>query len=57
MIPRDYVPNSKTPFDVNIDWKGFDEDFNLVNSFDTNNRSQKIEGVDERHFIVQFYWR
>lgn len=50
MIPRDYVPNSKTPFDVNIDWKGFEEDFNLVNSFDTNNRSQKIEDIDERHF-------
>lgn len=50
MLPRDYVPNSHTPFDVAIDWTDFDEDVNLINSFDTNNRLQKIEKTDERHF-------
>ena len=50
MIPRDYAPNSKALFDVTIDWKGFDDDFNLVNSFDTNNSNQKITDTNERYF-------
>ncbi len=50
MIPRDYVPNSTTPFDVSIEWEGFEKDFNLVNSFDTNNRKQKITDTNERYF-------
>lgn len=50
MLPRDYVPNSNTPFDVHIDWTAFDLDDNLINSFDTNNRLQLIENTDERKF-------
>jgi predicted metalloprotease with PDZ domain len=50
MLPRDYVPNSSTPFDVKIDWSNFDEDYNLINSFDTNNRMQTIENINERNF-------
>lgn len=50
MLPRDYVPSSHALFDVHIDWKGFEDDFSLINSFDTNKRSQKIKGTDEAHF-------
>ncbi|MBL4604911.1 MAG: hypothetical protein JKY02_04405 [Flavobacteriaceae bacterium] len=50
MIPGDYVPDATTPFDVIIEWVGFDEDFNLVNSFDTNNRKQKITDTNEHYF-------
>lgn len=50
MLPRDYVPNSSTLFDVRIDWSAFDEHYNLVNSFDTNNRTQTIENTNERYF-------
>jgi len=50
MLPRDYIPSSTTPFDVTIQWKGFDKDVNLINSFDTNNRNQRIENTNERFF-------
>lgn len=50
MLPRDYVPNSNEPFDVVIDWTDFDSDASIINSFDTNNRLQRIENTDERHF-------
>jgi predicted metalloprotease with PDZ domain len=50
MLPRDYVPNSSTPFDVQIDWSDFNEDYHLVNSFDTNNQMQTIENTNERYF-------
>lgn len=50
MLPRHYVPNSTTPFDVSIDWKDFDNEFNLINSFGTNDHTQKIKGIDEQHF-------
>ena len=50
MLPRDYVPNSSASFDVQIDWSDFDSDYNLVNSFDTNNRIQTIENTNERYF-------
>lgn len=50
MLPRDYVPNSHELFDVSIDWIDFPDDYSFVNSFDTNNRQQKIKSTDERHF-------
>lgn len=50
MLPRDYVPTSDTAFNVTIEWEGFDNDFNLINSFDTNNKSQKITDTNERYF-------
>jgi len=50
MLPRDYVPNSSTPFDVTIDWTDFHDDYNFVNSFATNERIQTIENTNERFF-------
>ncbi len=50
MLPRDYVPSSHEPFDVNIDWIGFPEDYNFISSFDTNILQQKIKDTDESHF-------
>ena len=50
MLPRDYVPNSNEPFDVMIDWTGFPDDLNFINSFATNERIQKIKNTDEQHF-------
>ena len=50
MLPKDYVPNSNKPFDVTIKWKGFDDGFNLINSFDTNNHEQIIKSTNERYF-------
>ena len=50
MLPRHYVPNSQEPFDVMIDWTGFPDDLNFINSFATNERIQKIKNTDEQHF-------
>lgn len=50
MLPRDYVPSSYDLFDVEIEWIDFNKDLNLVNSFDTNNRLQKIENTNEMLF-------
>lgn len=50
MLPKDYVPDSNAHFDVNIKWQGFDKDYNLVNSFDTNEREQIIKNTTERYF-------
>ncbi|MEQ6123207.1 M1 family aminopeptidase [Pseudotenacibaculum sp. MALMAid0570] len=50
MLPRDYVPNSKELFDVEIHWNGFNDDFSLVNSFETNFRKQQIKNTNERYF-------
>ena len=50
MIPKNYVPNSSSPFDVQIEWKEFANDFNLVNSFATNKRIQEIKNTNEDSF-------
>lgn len=50
MIPRDYAPNSDAPFNVSINWKEFDDDYILVNSFGTNAKNQEIKNTSERLF-------
>lgn len=50
MLPKDYVPNSNTSFDVEIEWVGFKDTHSLINSFDTNKRKQKIENTNEEKF-------
>ncbi|GAB5401321.1 MAG: hypothetical protein Aureis2KO_29060 [Aureisphaera sp.] len=50
MLPRHYVPDSQAHFNVSITWEGFDEDFSLVNSFDTNNRQQTLQHTTEQYF-------
>jgi predicted metalloprotease with PDZ domain len=50
MIPKNYVPHSFSPFNVNLEWVGFDNNFNLVNSFGTNEPVQKIKNTNEDQF-------
>lgn len=54
MIPKSYVQNSFSSFDVNIEWSGFKSDFNLVNSFGTNKRNQIIKNtnLDQFHSAI-----
>jgi predicted metalloprotease with PDZ domain len=50
MLPRAYTPNSDAPFNVQIQWKGFEDSFALINTFDANAKTQKIENTNERSF-------
>ena len=50
MLPFDIVEDKKEGFDIAIEWKGFPGHYNFQNSFGSNSRKQRIEGIIEQKF-------
>lgn len=50
MLPKALLTASNDDFDVIIQWKDFPEDYNIVNSFASNERVQHIKNTSEETF-------
>jgi len=50
MLPKSYANTSEGTFNVELNWENFPEEFNIQNSFGSNNRHQKIENTSEDEF-------
>lgn len=50
MLPKHIIESSNDDFNVAIKWEGFPEDYELVNSFGSNDSTQIIQHVSEEEF-------
>lgn len=50
MLPKDYVNDINTKFDVNIEWDNFEPNYSIINSFGSNTKTQKIKNTDAEEF-------
>lgn len=50
MLPNAYLKKDNPSFNVTIKWINFKEDYNIVNSFNTNERTQYIKNTNQEKF-------